>query len=400
MSQPPAEPEGPKEEIASDAPAEVTNAPARDGDGAPAGEGDDAAAEGDSPIDDNGARRRRWPAPRVLVPLLTVVVAVGAGGLVLAARDRCPSSGAALEVKGRAVKIDELEGRVDVLRALYGVKPPPESDTQGNDAFRRDTAKAVAVSLIIEREVKSRNLLVAGKAVQDALDRYIAQTFPQDGRDGFIKSLSGQGISEAVVLGEFRRLLETQRLFVSVTDKTNVTDEEVAQAFQQRQAELAVPERRHLRHLVVARETDANAALARIQKGEPFPAVAKTVSLDASTKDSGGDLKEVSAAELDPAFGKAAFAAPVHQPFGPVKTNLGWHVGYVEGSTPGRPVTLDEVRQQLHDRLVAEKRLAEWRGFVGERVKSADACYASRFRPADPDAPPPDLPGPTPTASR
>ena len=123
----------------------------------------------------------------------------------------------------------------------------------------------------------------------------------------------------------------------------------------------------------------------------------KAVSLDASTRDKGGDLGEVSAAELDPDFGKAGFAAPVGQPFGPVKTNLGWHVGYVEGVTLGRPVTLDEMRQPLRDRLLDERRLARWRDVVAEQVKAGHACYADRFRPADPDAPPPEFPASPPS---
>ena len=116
------------------------------------GEKEGAVENGDERIAEGAAgKRRRSRTARVLVPVVILVAAISAGGLALAARDTCPSSGAALEVRGRTVKEDELERRVELLSALYGVKPPPESDGKAIDAFRRDTAKAVAVSLIVER---------------------------------------------------------------------------------------------------------------------------------------------------------------------------------------------------------------------------------------------------------
>jgi peptidyl-prolyl cis-trans isomerase C len=172
-----------------------------------------------------------------------------------------------------------------------------------------------------------------------------------------------------------------------------VSDAEVDSAYAERQDRLAIAERRRLRHLVVADEAAARAALTRIQQGATFAAVATEVSLDAATKAAGGELGSLSAAELAPAFAQAAFAAAPGVPFGPVRTDLGWHVGLVEEITPGRAVTLDEVRKPLREQLIGEKRLARWRTFLGQRIVESDACYADRFRPADPDAPPADISG-------
>src|SRR5205814_10368166 len=133
-------------------------------------------------------------------------------------------------------------------------------------------------------------------------------------------------------------------------------EDQISQTFDQRKEQLAVPERRHLRHLQVATEDDAKKALARINGPETFEAVAKAVSLDTTTKDNGGDLGTVSEAQLDPAFGKAAFAAAKGSPFGPVQTKSGWHVGLVVDTTPGHPVTLAEDHDSLRDTLLAEAR--------------------------------------------
>ncbi|HEY3241494.1 MAG TPA: peptidylprolyl isomerase, partial [Acidimicrobiia bacterium] len=242
----------------------------------------------------------------------------------------CPPEGAALAVSGRKVTVDELERRVEVLKALYGLTPPPASDKAKSDAFPRDLAKSMAVGVMIDQEVTDRNLQVADKTARDALDRYVADAFPEGGRARFVEALGNQGVSEADVLAEFRRLLETRRLFDVVTGDVTVSDADVESAFAERKDRLDIAERRRLRHLVVADEAAARAALSRIQKGAAFAAVATEVSLDAATKAAGGELGSLSAAELAPAFAQAAFAAAPGTPFGPVQTDLGWHVGVVE----------------------------------------------------------------------
>ncbi len=330
----------------------------------------------------------------VALVVLAVAVLAGGGAVALAGRGGgCPPDGAALAVGGRKVTVDELERRVEVLQALYGLTPPPASDKAKSDAFSRDLAKSMAVALMIDGEVADRNLGVADKTARDALDRYIANAFPEGGRAKFVEALGNQGVSEADVLSEFRRLLETRRLFDVETGDVKVTDADVETAFADRKDRLAIAERRKLRHLVVADEAAAQGALTRIRGGAAFATVAGEVSLDAATKGAGGELGTLTAAELDPAFRDVAFAAAVNVPFGPVRTDRGWHVGVVEEIIPGRAVTLDEVRQPLRDQLVGERRLERWRKYLGELIVDADACYAARFRPTDPDAPPPDLGG-------
>ncbi|MGH9037511.1 MAG: peptidylprolyl isomerase [Acidimicrobiia bacterium] len=350
----------------------------------------------DEPLPDEPAPRRG--RGRVVAVVAVLAVLAGGSAVVLATRGGgCPPSGAALEVGGRKVTVDDLERRVEVLKALYGLTPPPASDKGKADAFPRDVAKSMAVALMIDVEVADRELGVADKTARDALDRYVADAFPEGGRARFVEALGNQGVSEANVLEEFRRLLETRRLFDVVTGDVTVSDAEVDSAFAERQDLLAIAERRRLRHLVVADEAAARAALTRIQGGATFAAVATEVSLDAATKAAGGELGSLSAAELAPAFAQAAFAAAPGSPFGPVQTDLGWHLGLVEEVTPGRPVTLDEVRAPLREQFIGEKRLARWRTFLGARIAEADACYTARFRPADPDAPPADITGGTPS---
>jgi peptidyl-prolyl cis-trans isomerase C len=364
------------------------------------------------PPDDDGST----PPPtggRELSKLAMVVVAAVAllagAGTAFALSNRggsCPAKGDALKVEGTRISSAEYQRRIELLRALYDVRPPTEGAQLA--AFKGDAAKGMAVAVLVAGDVAKRKLQVADKTVRDGLDRFIAQRYPQGGRPQFIQALGSYGVSEDDVLGEFRRLLETRSLFQALTADVKVSEDDIARAFDQRKDQLAVPEQRHLRHLVVADEADAQKALTRIKGPESFEAVTQDVSLDTSTKDKGGDLGTVSKAQLDPAFGAAAFAAGPGATFGPVMTKNGWHVGLVEEVTAGHAVSLAEAHDSLRETLVAEGRLAHWRSYLADRIRTADACYAKGNRPADPKAPPPDItpstlnptPATTPTTAR
>lgn len=374
------------DEIASDEAAEV-----------------EAEVEGETEAEDAGDGGSEWdgsqanaadrgPSKLALVAVALVALLAGAGTAVALSNRggrSCPGKGNAIKVEGTTVSAAEYSRRIELLRALYDVRPPTEEAKLA--AFRGDAAKGMAVAVLVAHDVAKRNLQTADKTVRDGLDRFIAQRYPEGGRTQFIEALGNYGITEDDVLGEFRRLLETRSLFQDVTADVKVSEDDVTKAFGERKDQLAVPERRHLRHLVVKTEAEAKQALTRINGPDTFEAVAKDVSLDTSTKDQSGDLGTVSRAQLDPAFGTAAFEAAKGKTFGPVQTKNGWHVGLVEDVTAGHPVTLAEVHDALRDTLVAEGRLTSWRSYLGERIKDVDACYAKGNRPADPKAAPSDL---------
>lgn len=365
----------PAANAATDEPADVEAAP---------------ADEAEAPVDEAAPATPSWfQRRRVAMAAVAGVLVVGTAGVVVAAGGggSCPSGDAIVEVDGSRITAEQLQRRAEVVEALYGLKAP---EGEKADPYRRELAKSMATALVVEQQAEERKVVVADRAVRDALDRYIADFFPSGGRDQFIEAMGNKGVSEAEVLGEFRQIQTTFRLLDTVTTGITVTDAEVAAAYEKRKAELVLPERRKLRHLVVATREEANAALGRVRSGEAFAAVATAVTLDSSTKDQGGDLGARAPSDLEGAFGQAAFAAAVGQPFGPVQTRFGWHVGIVEEVLPSRPLTEEEATAALKEQLLAERKLAAQRAYTARILKEADVCYDAGFRPADPTAPPPE----------
>jgi len=303
-------------------------------------------------------------------------------------------SGVALRVGDESVTEDDFRQRVDVLEALYGVRAP--EDAAARDRFRRDAAKSIAVSIVLDRAAAEQKVTVADKSARDALDK-IVETYLPEGRDALTAFLGSQGISEADVLDEVKRQLVTSRLLEKVTgDVEPVTDAEVRSTYDKRRQDMVTPERRHLRNIVVDSEQKATELAEQAKSGAGFAQLAAENSMDESTADKGGDLGTLTRAELDKAFADAAFAAKKGSLFGPVKTQYGWNVGYVVGVQPERPLSFEQAAEQLERELNDKAKLDVWRAWLANEIKAADVEYAEAYRPADPDAPPAETPATAP----
>ena len=99
------------------------------------------------------------------------------------------------------------------------------------------------------------------------------------------------------------------------------------------------------RHVLVATEADAQAALKRLKSGEDFGKVAKEVSKDPGSE--GGELGWFTKERMVPAFADAAFKLQPGQYSDPIKTQFGWHIIQVEGRRQKTFPPFDQVKDQL-----------------------------------------------------
>jgi peptidyl-prolyl cis-trans isomerase C len=373
------------ERVADDAePDEVV----ADEDGSDEDEGPEAA--GDS---EPGPKSRKRPL--LLVLALVVLLGAGTGGYLWYRAAQLPAD-AAFRLDDRAVTTDELNRQVDTLGALYGIKPP--QDQSELDGFRRDAAKSYAVSMVLDKAARSQNIVIADKVARDTLAKFISQQLG-DGpaaRDKFIQALGNAGTSEQAVLDEIKRQLAVSQLFNKVTEGAAVTDQEVVDAFGKRKDELGTPERRQLHNIVVRTKEEADQVMAALNAGTPFDTEARQRSLDSATRDSGGDLGQLTAAQLQADYAKVAFSAAAGTTFGPVQNQFGWNIGKVVGVLAPVPAVFEQVKDQFKQKLVLEEAMSSWRGWLGEQIRNAHVEYADGYRPSDPDAAPDTGPGQAP----
>ncbi len=134
-----------------------------------------------------------------------------------------------------------------------------------------------------------------------------------------------------------------------------VTDEDVKKWYSEHLADLMQPESVHLKHILVKTEKDAQKVEADLKKkGANFAKIASDVSLDPGSRRLGGDLGFVVRGQTVPEFEQVAFNTPVGQVSAPVKTQFGWHIIKVEDKKAAGPIPLEQVQEQIMQRLKFE----------------------------------------------
>ena len=104
------------------------------------------------------------------------------------------------------------------------------------------------------------------------------------------------------------------------------------------------------RHVLVEKEEDAKAIIAKLDKGEKFSELAK-VSKDPGSKDKGGELGWSSAAAYVKPFGEALGKLKKGEyTKTPVKSDFGYHVIQLDDSRPMTPPPYEQVKPQLQQR--------------------------------------------------
>lgn len=148
--------------------------------------------------------------------------------------------------------------------------------------------------------------------------------------------------------------------FIQDWVKNNVpTDAEIKQEYDNIKTGMEAQKEYHPRHILLKTEADAKAVITRLGKGAKFAELAKK-SLDPGSKDSGGDLGWVNPGVFVPAFSEAMVKlSKGAYTRSPVKTEYGYHVILLEDTRSVQAPPLDEVKQELQQRM-QQKKLQEY----------------------------------------
>jgi len=295
--------------------------------------------------------------------------------------DRGLPEDAAFVMGEDVVTVADLDSRNDSLRALYGVQEPVDDDAK--DAFRRQSAKSMAISLLLDTAVDEASIEVPDADVDAAFDAFLASQFDGD-RQAFLDVLGNVSSSEDAVRSEIRRQMEIRLLLDEVVGDVQVSEAEVAAAFSERRATLATPERRAVSNIVLATRREATQVRGQLDAGTDVATLAATVSIDAATRDRGGALGAVTRAELVPAVGAAVFRTRPGRPYGPVRGPQGWNIGVVTKVIAAEPAKLATARERLRAALESEEAEQRWTEWVEQELREADVEYAEEYRPSDP----------------
>lgn len=111
-----------------------------------------------------------------------------------------------------------------------------------------------------------------------------------------------------------------------------------------------------VRDILVKTEPEAKDIIAQLKKGANFAKLAATKSIDAYSKNKGGDLGWAPASNFSQSFGDAVRMLKKGEISpAPIQTKFGWHVIQLVDERPLKLPPFDQVKPQLKQRVQQEK---------------------------------------------
>jgi peptidyl-prolyl cis-trans isomerase D len=152
---------------------------------------------------------------------------------------------------------------------------------------------------------------------------------------------------------EYRRIKAVVLSPQTLAKDIPVSDEDLHKAYDEHRSQYVMPEKRSVQVLLSADEAKARALADQWRGGADWAAMQAAAKADGATA---VDLDAATSQEIPvPELAKAVFATAPGIVSGPVHSALGWHVFKVTATVPGSERTFDQVKDELRDRLLAER---------------------------------------------
>lgn len=245
--------------------------------------------------------------------------------------------------------------------------------SQVSEADRRKVLDLLINDLIVDLESAK---LGAG-ATNEEVNAYIEQIKKQNNLDDakLLAALEQQGMTLETYRKQVAKEIQRSQLLARhVRSKVNVTPEEIQRFYDEHKDQFSEADAVTVRQIFFAAPREggqealeqlgekAKRAFERLQAGEPFPQVARDMS-EGPDASAGGLVGTMKRGEMRPELEAVAFQLREGQFSPPVQSPFGLHILYVEKRQAGTAVPLEEVQDQIRERLYAsavEERFQEW----------------------------------------
>ena len=143
--------------------------------------------------------------------------------------------------------------------------------------------------------------------------------------------------------------LRDRALMESVMGKeaSSIDDAKIKAFYDEAVKGLPKEEEARARHILVASEDEAKAAVEKLKGGADFAKLAEEISKDPGSGKQGGDLGFFTKERMVKEFSEAAFGMKPGEVSAPVKSQFGWHIIKLEEKREKQPPAMADVREEL-----------------------------------------------------
>ncbi|WP_419873659.1 peptidylprolyl isomerase [Candidatus Pristimantibacillus sp. PTI5] len=214
-------------------------------------------------------------------------------------------------------------------------------DTGGKQALEK-----VIVDELIAQEAGKLKITITEEDIDRQLDILKRE---YDSPEEYRAKLAEDGFTDRSMRTQIRSQLLLRRL---LSDKTDVTEADVRNYYDQNKALWSEPEAIRVSHILVQSKEQAEEISAKLKKGEDFAKLAVQFSLDPGAKSNGGDLGFIERGFLEQSLEDAAFALQPGEQAHIAESSQGFHILAVTERQEAAAAAFNEREEQIRNELM------------------------------------------------
>ena len=288
--------------------------------------------------------------------------------------------GIAVRVGDRIITRTQYERRLRERFAEIDQTADPSKAAALKDDVRQNLVNELISELLIKDRADRLGITVTDAELKEATNR-LKQQYNITTDQQFEESLKTSGMTRADMDARLRETLITNKVFSrELRSRQDLSDPELRERYNREKEQYRLPERAHLREIVVlkpeaskmneARTRATEVAEAAKKPGIDFAKLASTMS-ESGTKDKGGDLGEVAKGDLVPELDKAVFSAAAGTILGPIETKSAWFIMLVEQRLPSEVPAFESVKERLRKDADEETFQRDYKAYIENLRKDA-----------------------------
>jgi len=268
-------------------------------------------------------------------------------------------------VNGQKIYMEDLDRRVAQVAAMYSYDiEGPENEVMVN-YLKEQVLESIIDQILIKELAANESIEVSPADIENEM-KSIKEQFGDD--EKYTAFLNERKLSDE----EFQTLVEDQlmlnKIYERATSEITVPSTDPETYYLANLSEFFATEQRQARHILLAFEADALAAIERLDKGEDFAKLATELSMDMTVKDNQGYVGYFTRDEknLVPEFINAAFEIENVGEYTkkPVQTMYGFHVIKIEDIKPAKQYSFEEVKDLVYDYLLKEEKQTKYMEYI------------------------------------